>query len=301
MYVAGVYNLAWGAFLILAPLAAYQIGGLAAGGRSLVNVEIWQCLGMVVGVYGVGYLMAAADPVLHWRLVLVGLISKVLGPIGFVAGAVQGRLPWQMAVTNLFNDVIWWIPFGLILAEAWRVYRDDVGKSPPDPPEVMLTRARTQYGSTLAELSGTKPVVLIFLRHLGCSFCKLALADAAQCRSTIESRGRQLALVHMADDAQARQLFAKYGLEDVARVSDPEQELYRAFQLRRSSLLELFSPVTLYRYAQAFCGGYFNGPIVGDGLRLGGAYLIRNGRIAGGTPYASIVDRPDFCNLPNRS
>ena len=35
--------------------------------------QIWQCVGMIVGVYGVGYLVAASDPLRHWPIVLVGM------------------------------------------------------------------------------------------------------------------------------------------------------------------------------------------------------------------------------------
>jgi small multidrug resistance pump len=42
--------------------------------------DIWQCVGMIVGVYGVGYLIAAFDPLRHWPVILVGLLGKVLGP-----------------------------------------------------------------------------------------------------------------------------------------------------------------------------------------------------------------------------
>lgn len=83
--------------------------------------QIWQCLGMVIGVYGVGYLIAAADPLRHWPIILVGLLGKVLGPIGFVNYALRGDLPWAMAWLILANDLIWWWPLGVILRRAPRM------------------------------------------------------------------------------------------------------------------------------------------------------------------------------------
>ena len=70
---------------------------------------------MIVGVYGVGYAIAAYDPVRHWPIVLVGLLGKTFGPIGFVFSAVYCELPWIAGLTLLTNDLVWWIPFGLIL------------------------------------------------------------------------------------------------------------------------------------------------------------------------------------------
>ena len=82
--------------------------------------SIWQCLGMVIGVYGIGYLAASMDPLRHWPIVLVGLLGKVFGPIGFVWCATRGEIPWAFGTTIPTNDLLWWIPFALILRASWR-------------------------------------------------------------------------------------------------------------------------------------------------------------------------------------
>ena len=116
LWAAAIYNLAWGGLVVLFPLAPFRWAALP-----LPNYpEIWQCLGMVVGVYGVAYALAARDPIRHWPIVLAGLLGKILGPIGFVYAAWEGRLPWRAGWTIVTNDLIWWLPFALILAAAWR-------------------------------------------------------------------------------------------------------------------------------------------------------------------------------------
>jgi hypothetical protein len=75
---------------------------------------------MIVGVYGVGYLAAASDHRRHWPIVLVGLLGKVLGPLGFGVALIRGELPAAFGVTILTNDLIWWIPFALMLRDAAR-------------------------------------------------------------------------------------------------------------------------------------------------------------------------------------
>jgi hypothetical protein len=74
---------------------------------------------MIVGVYGIGYAIAASNPLRHWPIVLLGLLGKIFGPIGFVWAASHGELPWIAGLTILTNDVIWWLPFALILQGAW--------------------------------------------------------------------------------------------------------------------------------------------------------------------------------------
>lgn len=114
LILAGVYNLLWGAWVVLWPMHAFELAGMAPPNYP----QLWQCIGMIVGVYGVGYLVAAGDPLRHWPIVLVGLLGKIFGPIGFVHAASTGHLPWIAGITIIFNDVIWWLPLGLILHAA---------------------------------------------------------------------------------------------------------------------------------------------------------------------------------------
>jgi hypothetical protein len=116
---------------------------------------------MVIGIYGIGCAIAATDPYRHWPIVLVGLLGKFFGPIGFLLSG----LPWIAGLLLLANDLVWWLPFGLILRGALRhALRDD---GPVLPVAEALAGARTQTGATLAELSRQSPLLLVFLRHLG--------------------------------------------------------------------------------------------------------------------------------------
>ncbi|MFN0123210.1 MAG: alkyl hydroperoxide reductase [Blastocatellia bacterium] len=89
--------------------------------------EIWQCAGMIAGVYGVGYGQAARAPLRHWPIVLAGLPGKICGPLGFLQVALSGTLPWRFVLNNITNDLIWWIPIALILRRADRAGRRQAG------------------------------------------------------------------------------------------------------------------------------------------------------------------------------
>ncbi len=118
LFAAGLYNLLWGAVVVVLPdlpLRLADMSPLPEPGRA-----IWQCLGMVVGVYGVGYLCAARDPLRHWPIVLVGLLGKIFGPIGFAWTAWHGAIPWHFGFNILTNDLLWWVPFAGILIAARR-------------------------------------------------------------------------------------------------------------------------------------------------------------------------------------
>jgi hypothetical protein len=78
---------------------------------------------MVVGLYGILYFEVARVPERGWLLATVGLIGKVLGPIGLLALLWQGVWPMATIVLCLTNDFIWWIPFALYLHDAWPRFR----------------------------------------------------------------------------------------------------------------------------------------------------------------------------------
>lgn len=114
--VAAVYNVLFGAWAVLFPASAFDLAGIDQPNYP----ELWQCIGMIVGVYGIGYAIAARDPIRHWPIVLVGLLGKILGPIGFLGALVSGRVPIEAGLIIVTNDLIWWPGFGLALWLAWK-------------------------------------------------------------------------------------------------------------------------------------------------------------------------------------
>jgi hypothetical protein len=116
LWAAGIYNILWGALTVLFPLAPFRWAGMAPPNYP----QIWQCVGMIVGVYGVAYIIAAYNPLRYWPLVLVGLLGKFLGPIGMAQAIWQGTLPPVAGLTCVTNDLIWWIPFTLILYRCYQ-------------------------------------------------------------------------------------------------------------------------------------------------------------------------------------
>lgn len=115
LVVAGIYNLGWGSWVAFFPAAFFRWLGVPP----LNYPPIWQCVGMIVGVYGIGYLLAAQAPLRHWPITLVGLLGKMLGPIGMWWAIRTGQLPVKCAWACLANDILWWVPFGYILIRAW--------------------------------------------------------------------------------------------------------------------------------------------------------------------------------------
>jgi hypothetical protein len=304
LVAAGIYNLTWGTVIVLMPSQPFAWLGMEQPNYP----ELWQCVGMVVGVYGVGYWIAAYDPARHWPIVLVGWLGKVLGPIGFVNAAVAGALPWSFGLVNVLNDLVWLGPFTAILLYAWRA------NSAPSVREALsldeaIHSVRSHRGRTIAELSSTASsplpmvgalhahgVLVLFIRHAGCTFCREALAELAAARDRLEAQGLALAVVHMSQTEPAAMLLSRYGLSDVDHFSDPDCRLFRAFSLSRGSLWQVLGP-DVWRRGLAALVKHGIGKPTGDGFQLGGAFLVRDRQIVAAQRLATSAERVDFAAL----
>jgi hypothetical protein len=93
-------------------------------GMPLANQPaVFACLGMVVGLYGILYVEVARLPERGWPIAAVGLAGKTLGPLGMLWLIETGAWPPSASVLCVTNDLIWWIPFGLYLHDAWPAFR----------------------------------------------------------------------------------------------------------------------------------------------------------------------------------
>jgi hypothetical protein len=114
---AAVYNIAFGLWAALTPQSFFALFDLA----SPLYPAIWACLGMVVGLYGLGYAYAAAYLDRAAPFIAIGLLGKLLGPIGWVLAVSRGEWPIRTLSLILFNDAIWWLPFALFLLDGTRL------------------------------------------------------------------------------------------------------------------------------------------------------------------------------------
>ncbi|MEO0340596.1 MAG: redoxin domain-containing protein, partial [Bacteroidota bacterium] len=92
----------------------------------------------------------------------------------------------------------------------------------------ILSEMVTNRGMSLKELSEVQPILLVFLRHFGCTFCREALADISKERDNIEKMGTKIVFVHMTNAALAERYFTRYEIENATHICDPEQNFYKA-------------------------------------------------------------------------
>lgn len=121
---AGLYNVAWGVYAVVDPQWVFRFAGM----EPMVHPAVFATLGMTIALYGVLYFEVARVPERGWLIAAVGLAGKLLGPAGFAALVATGNWPLSAGVLILTNDLVWWLPFGLYLSDAWPAFRREFAR-----------------------------------------------------------------------------------------------------------------------------------------------------------------------------
>lgn len=154
-------------------------------------------------------------------------------------------------------------------------------------------------GESVAQMAEKQPVLLVFLRFFGCSFCREAISDIAKRRKKLEKRGLRIVLVHMAPSAEtAETFFKKYRLFPIDHIADPEKNFYRAFGLGRGTPQQLFGLMNWIRGFQAAVieghGATYQSEELGDGFQMPGVFVLYKGEIRNSFIHRYAHDRPDY-------
>jgi peroxiredoxin len=167
----------------------------------------------------------------------------------------------------------------------------------PAIPNPALLATPTATGETLAALTARGPVVLVFLRHFGCPLCQEMVADVAARRTVMADSGTTVVFVHMHPEGQAAAFFARYGVSDLQRVSDPACTLYRGFGVPRARPTSWMSLGSLRHYLSAIRRGHLPALVGGDVGQMSAVVRIIDGRIDRDVRDAGFAVRPDFYDL----
>jgi peroxiredoxin len=170
--------------------------------------------------------------------------------------------------------------------------------SSPTPDPQVLAAATTAAGTSLATLAARGPILLVFLRHFGCPLCQEMVADVAAGRTAKAASGTTVVFVHMHPEPQAAAFFARFGVSDLERVSDPTRTLYRAFGVLRVVPSSWLSFGLLRSYFRSILGGHhLPGYVGGDVRQASGVVRLVNGRVERVDVPAGMTARADFDDL----
>ena len=169
-----------------------------------------------------------------------------------------------------------------------------------DETAAALAEIRTESGASLLGLAEESPVLLVFLRHFGCSFCRKAISDVAELGPELTRRGVRPVFVHLGSPELAKNYFDYYGLSEVERVSDPEAAVYRlpVFAVPRKNVLwQVVNPVVWVGWLKGAIFKHGIGRIQQDANQMQGLFFLKGARIVRRFVYKTIADEPDYLKL----
>jgi peroxiredoxin len=116
-------------------------------------------------------------------------------------------------------------------------------------------------------------LVLIFLRHFGCLFCKQEAKRLAHDHQRFVDVGLSIVAVGVGTPARAARFARDHDLPFPV-FGDWDLVAYRAFGLGRATVSGFFNPAVYRAGLRAVLGGNLPGPPTGDTAQLPGAFVI---------------------------
>ena len=268
------YSLFLGLFLVFFPKMLFTLMGLEFPNY----IELWQYIGLMFGFLGIGYFIASFEPTKYWQIILIGFLSNIAALIFISKAYFLGKIPLNFYGLMFLILFVWVIPFYRALLFAYEANTLDDHNSIKFIDLIKV--ARTSAGESLYSLSEKENILLVFVRHFGCTFCRETVSEIAKLETSIKGKKLTPVFVHMSDPSFADEFFSKYYNHPVHHVSDPQRFLYKSLKLKRGSLNQLFGFKIWIRglWAGIF-KGHGIGAIEGDALQLGGFFILSRGQI----------------------
>lgn len=119
LWIAAGYNLLAGAGMLCLVHEGYKLLGIE---KPELQLPV-QLVGILVAVFGLGYALVAIDPITNRNVLLLGFLTKLLGPLLALYYVAVGKLPLFFIAVLLVSDLVYLPPFAMILAHLRRQQR----------------------------------------------------------------------------------------------------------------------------------------------------------------------------------
>ncbi len=124
---------------------------------------------------------------------------------------------------------------------------------------------------TLAAIAA-RPLVVVFVRHFGCLFCRERAAGLHEALPQLAASGAVAVFVGPGSAAMAQD-FARTHARGVLTLCDPERRLFAAAGMRRG-LWTVLRLATLRSSLRAFFAGHRQTKVQGDPMQQGGVLVL---------------------------
>jgi peroxiredoxin len=142
------------------------------------------------------------------------------------------------------------------------------------------------------------PLVVMFMRHFGCAFCREHLNEMGRAFGDFKQAGADIVAVFQYD-AQSTQKFCDGRKVPFDCLGDPDRAAYAEVSLQRGNPAQIVNPKVALRALGAARHGVFAGPPRGgDVAQLPGTFVVdRDGRVVLAHYNSSSSDNPPLADV----
>jgi len=129
----------------------------------------------------------------------------------------------------------------------------------------------------LGQLWADRTVVLVFVRHFGCVFCKQQLAEISPLLDRVQRVGARIVVIGQGSIEEAR-VFRDTEKLTLPLLTDPSRASYCALDMRRG-LTSVLRASVVVRAWSTWRAGFRQSHVAGDALQQGGVVVIAPGGV----------------------
>lgn len=149
---------------------------------------------------------------------------------------------------------------------------------------------------TLADQLGPGATLLVFLRQLGCIFCREQVVRLREA-SERDPAFPPVLFFFQGTSTEGRVFLSRFW-PGARAVADRPLRFYEAFRVERGSLVQTLGPAVWRARRRARDAGVAQGERVGDVWMMPGLFWVEGGRVRWRHDYRHAGDAPDYGALP---
>lgn len=267
--IGALFNLVWGLLCIFVPQAFLT---------TTSSYPYVVFLGLIYCSLAFALILSSLDIARHWLVILLSFVVSFFASAIYLYLTLKGSFTPGNGLPLFAYHFLMLVPYIGVLNKAYIENTEE--ESAPKKFHDLVKVVRTSHNKTLLELSNDQNVLLVFVRHFGCTFCRETVSEIAKIDEAIIGKKLTLVYVHMSDIGHGDEFFNQYYNHPVHHISDPAKKLYQSLNLKRGSLMQIFGPMTWIRGIYAgLIKGHGLGQPEGDSLQLGGVFVLSKGQI----------------------
>lgn len=150
-------------------------------------------------------------------------------------------------------------------------------------------------GSTvsLSAFWNSRPIVLVFLRHLGCIFCREQIARLRDGYGDFTQAGAEIVCIAQGDAKTGKAFSILFELPYPILMTGDSVDVYKAYGLQRGTLAQLFGLPSIVHGLKAMFSGVTQGKLVGDGFQMPGIFIVdQSGIVRFSRVHRNAADNP---------